>query len=377
MRPTRSIRAVGALAVLALALPTSASAVPSVTSAVVKTGNPGVTFLTDPAGAALTNTQTRYGLSLDGYALGFAENNGAIGDGVLDYSALPSEYRAPMTAEQKLAYPAAQTDLQAHATCAGVPALSDSATILAWQTNAANDPSYAYVPWQKAAAGLGDDPARWIAVVRRAVRVDLATVTDFRAACEGIAGRYYAADTSSPVANALVAGAVAPLEAQIATLKTSEATLKRSEASLRREKETSDRALAAARAALAVARETQRAADVAYQAFFTRPIQLTLAARRFAPPNGVALITGAPTDPVAITVEVTRRQRRALGLSSQVLVEANGEIGPEGALLVRLTPDRATARQLKRALARGRGIAVRVLAESGAHSASARATLTR
>lgn len=377
MRPTRSIRAVGAFAVLALALSTSAAAVPSVTSTVVKTGNPGVTFLTDPTGAALTNQQTRHLLSLDGYALGFAEDNGVTGDGVLDYSALPSEYRAPMTAEEKLAHPAAQTDLQAHATCSGVPALSERATILAWQANAANDPSYGYVPWQKASAGLGDEPARWIAVVRRATGVDLATAADLRVACEGLGGRYRAADTSSSVAGALIAGAVAPLEAQIATLKTSEATLKSSEASLRRAKEASDRALAAARAALAVARETQRAADAAYQAFFTRPIALTLAARRFAPANGVALITGSPTDPVAITVEVTRRQRRALGLSSPVLVEATGEIGPEGALLVRLAPDRATARQLRRALAKRRGIAVRVLAESGAHLAAARATLTR
>lgn len=374
MRPTRSFRAVGAFAVLALALPASASAVPSVTSGVVKTGNPGVTFQTDPTGAALTNTQTRYVLSLDGYALEFAEDNGVTGGGVLDYAALPSDYRAPMTAEQKLAYPAAQTDLQAHATCAGVPALSESATILAWQENAANDPSYAYVPWQKSAAGVGDDPARWTEVVRRATGVDLATATDLRAACEEKGGRYRAADSSTPIANALiangVANAVAPLDRQITALRSSEA-------SLRRGKETAERALATARAALAVARETQRASDVAYQAFFTRPIKLTLAARRFAPANGVALVTGSPTDPVTITVEVTRRQRRALGLASTVLVEANGEIGDDGALLLRLAPDRATARQLRRALAKRRAIAVRVLAESGANSAAAKATLTR
>lgn len=385
MRPTRSFRAVGALAVLALALPASASAVPSVTSVTAKTGNPDVTFLTDPTGAALTNTQTRYAVSLDGYVLGFAEDNGVTAGGVLDYSVLPSEYRAPMTLAEKLAYPAAQTGVQAHATCSGVPALSDSANVLAWQTNAANDPSYAYVPWQKTAAGLGDDPARWIAVVRRATNVDLAATTDFRAACDRLGGTYYAADTSSPLAAALIAAAVTPLEAQIATLKTSEttlktseATLKASEASLRRAKEASDRALATARAALAVARDLQRASDVAYQAFFIRPIELTLATKRFAPANGVALVTGSATDPVTITVEVTRRQRRALGLSSRVLVETNGVIGDEGALLLRLAPDRAIARQLQRALAKSRrGIAVKVLAESGANSDSLRATLTR
>lgn len=261
--------------------------------------------------------------------------------------------------------------MQAHATCSDVPALGDRSNILAWQTNAANDPTYAYVPFQKASAGLGDDPAKWIDVVRRATSVDLAATTDLRAACERLGGRYHTADTSSSIASAQIAAAVAPLDAQIATLK-------RSEATLRTGKDASDRALAAARTALATARDAQRAADAAYQAFFTRPIDLTLAARRFAPVNGVALITGAPTDPVEITVEVTRRQRRSLGLSSTVLVETTGEIGPEGALLVRLLPDRAIARQLKRALARRRaGIAVSVLAVSGGNNDAVRATLTR
>lgn len=327
--------------------------------------------MTNPTGDALTTTQTRYVLSLDGYALGFVEDNGVTGGGVLDYSSLPGYYRASMTAAEKLARVGVQTDLQAHATCSGVPALSDPATILAWQANAANDPSYGYVPWQKGSAGLGDDPAKWIPVVRRATGVDLATAADLRAACEGLGGRYHTADTSSAIATAQIAAATAPLDAQIATLK-------RSEATLRTGKDASDRALATARAALAAARDAQRAADVAYQAFFTRPIKLTLATRRFTLSSGVALITGSPTDPVALTVEITRRQRRSLRLSSTVLVEANGEIGDDGALLLRLVPDRATARQLRRALANRRGgIAVRVLAESGANSGAARATLTR
>jgi hypothetical protein len=377
LRPTRSIRAAGALAVLALALPASASAVPAVTSVVAKTGNPGVTFATDPTGAALTNEQTRYVLSLDGWALGFVEDNGVTGGGVLDYSALPADYRAPATAAQKLAFAPAQTDLQAHATCSGVAALSDEETVLAWQANAANEPYYAYVPWQRTSAGLGDDPAKWIAVVNRATGVDLATVADPRAACERLGGVYHAADTSSSIAGALVAAAIAPLDAQITTLKNSEATLKASEASLRRAKETADRAAATAREAQAAARAAQRAAEEGYQAFFTRPISLTLAERRFSLSAGVAMVTGPATDPVALTVEVTRAQRRALRLSSRVVVEATGEIGPEGATLVRLVPDRATARQLRRALGKRSRVAVTVLAESGGSSARARATLTR
>jgi hypothetical protein len=369
VRPTRfAVRAAGALALLALALPASASAVPTVTSVVAKTGNPGVTFATDPTGAALTNEQRRYVLSLDGYALGFAEDNGVTSGGALDYSALPSDYRAPMTAQEKLAYPAAQTGLQAHATCAGVAALADGATIAAWQ---GSDPVYAYVPWQKSSAGLGDDPAAWLPVVRRATGVDLATVADASAACAGLGGRYLPADTAAPIAGALIAGAVAPLDAQIAALR-------RSEATLRSGKEASDRALAAARDALRAARDALRAADAAYQALFLRPIELTLATRRFTLSGGVALVTGVATDPVALTVEVSRAQRRALGLASTVLVEANGEINAEGALLLRLLPDRATARRLRSALARRkRGIAVTVRAESGASSDVVRAVLVR
>lgn len=377
-------RAAGALAALALAAPASASAVPSVTSVVARTATPGVTFGTDPTGALL-GSQTRYVLSSDGYAVGFAEDNAAPDGGVIDYSVLPTEYRAPATAEQKRTYPTAQTRLQAHATCAGVARLVDGPTILAWQANAGNDPSYNYVPWQKASAGLGDDPAKWIPVARGATGVDLAalsTVADFRAACARLGGTYYPADTASSIANALIANAIAPLQTQVATLQ-------RDVATLRRARETVDRALA-------TAREAQRAAEVAYQALFTRPIELTLAAKRFAPRHGVAMITGSATDPVTVTVEVARGVARRLGLSSPILVEANAVIGSEGAVLVSLKPDAETLALLERRLAqparrggrrgsrRGRAakaanapIPVKVLAVSGGNRDSVAAKLTR
>jgi hypothetical protein len=376
LRPLRSIRAAGALAVLALAVPASASAVPSVTSVVAKTGNPGVTFLTDPTGADLTATQTRSVVSLDGYVLGFAEDNGATAGGVLDYSALPSDYRAPMTAQEKLAYPAAQTGLQAHATCSGVASLTDPATILAWQTGAA-EPAYAYVPFQRAPAGLGDDPATWIAVVRRATGVDLATAADPSAECERLGGRLVPADSPSPLAGALVAAATAPLQTQLADLSRAKEAVDRSLADTRASLATTRDALTTARTALQTARDALRAADAAYQALFLRPIDLSLATKRFAPNGGVALVTGVATDPVTLTVEVTRAQRRALGLSDTVLFETTGEINAEGALLLRLVPDRATARTLRRALLKRRTIPVTVHAESGATSDTVRATLTR
>jgi hypothetical protein len=349
------IRAAGALVALALAIPASASAVPSVTSVVAKTGDAGVTFLTDPTGAALTSTQTRYVISTDGYALGFAEDNGVTGGGVLDYSVLPSEYRAPMTAEEKRTYGPAQTDVQPHATCSGVAALSDGANILAWQRNAGNDPFYDYVPWQKTSAGLGDDPATWIAVVRTATGVDLsrlAAAADFRRACEDLGGTYHAADTASAVASALIANATAPLQRQVDTLT---------------------RARAASDRAAATARDAQRLAEAAYQALFTKPIDLTLAAKRFAAAGGVAMVTGSPSDPVTVTLELTRRKARKLGLGSNVLAEADGTLNADGAVLLTLKPDKAVLKKL----ARAKGVVpARVLAVSGGNEDSAEAVLT-
>lgn len=347
-----SIRAAGALAALALALPASAAAVPSVTTVEAKLDTPGVTFLTDATGAGLT-TQARSVVSADGYTAGYAETNGASGGGVIDYSVLPADYRAPMTAAQKLAYPGAQTDVQPHATCSGVAGLTDAGNVLAWQ---GRDPSYAYIPWQKTTAGLGDDPGTWIPVVRFVTRVDLSATADLRRACTDLGGTYVAADTASPIADVLIANALAPLQRQVATLA--------------RARDASDRAAAAARAA-------QRAAEVAYQALFTKPIALTLAAKRFAPANGVAvMVTGSPTDPVDVTLDIPKRKARKLGLSDGVLAEAFGVIGDDGALLLTLKPERAVARKL--AARRGRGVLpATVNAVSGGNEDSAKAIVVR
>ena len=356
MRFISSTRAVSALALLvALAIPASAAAVPNVTSVVGNPGDPGVVFPT-----VLTTTQVQYVVSVDGYAVGYGETNGVTRDGVLDYSVLPAAYRAPATAQDKLTFPAAQTGVQAHATCSNVPALSDAANILAWQRNAGNDPYYAYIPWQSASAGLGDDPTRWIPVVRTATGVDLsrlATAADARTACERLGGTYVAADTSSAIATALIANATAPLQRQIATLTRDNATLTRARA-------TADRAAATARAA-------QRLAEETYQSFFTRPIALTLAAKRFAPNGVVGMITGAPTDPVDVTLELARKKARKLGLP-RVLAETLGEINQEGATLITLKPD---ADVLAKIAKRPGLLAVTVHAVSGGNEDSARAKL--
>jgi hypothetical protein len=355
------MRAAGVLAGLALVIPASASALPSVTTVVAKTGNAGVTFLTDPTGAALTNTETRSVVAIDGYAVGFREDNGVTGGGVLDYSVLPAEYRTPMSAEDKRTYGPAQTDVQPHATCSGVTELSRGSNILAWQPNTGNDPYYNYIPWQKASAGLGDDPRGWISVVRSATGVDLSTLStaaDFRAACERLTGTYHAADTSTPIADALIANALLPLQTQVRTLQGQVTSLTRAKA-------TADTRLADATAA-------RRLAEEAYQALFTRPIDLTLAAKRFAPRNGVALITGSATDLVQVTLQVTKKQKTALGLSSRVLATADAEISTEGAALVTLKPDKAVTKRLEQ---RKGSIPVTVLAVSGGNQDSTTARL--
>lgn len=352
MRLKQPLRAAGALAALALALPATAAAVPTVYGVTAKTGDAGVTFLTDPTGASLTSTQEQYVVSVDGYAVGYREDNGVTRGGVVNYAALPSDYRAPMTAADKLGYAPAQTDVQAHATCSGVAALADPANVAAWQ---GRDPSYDYVPWQKASAGLGDDPTKWIAVVRAATGADLSALSsasDFTRACVALGGTYHAADTATAVDGALIANATAPLQRQITTLTAARAT--------------SDRAAATARAA-------QAAAEAAYQSFFQRPIRLTLAAKRFAPAAGVVMITGSPTDPVHVTLDVTRRQKRSLRLSDTELAAVDGELNDDGAALLAIKPDKGVVDKLER---RKGTIAVTVLAVSGGSRASSKAKLT-
>ena len=363
MKLFKSGCAAGVLAVLALALPAGASAVPGVYSVVAKTGNAGVTFLTDPTGAALTNTQTQYTVSADGYTLGFSEDNGVVGDGVLDYKQLPSEYRAPMTAEDKRTYGPAQTDVQAHATCAGVAELTSGETILAWQQESGDDPSYNYVPWQKASAGLGDDPGTWVPVVKTATGVDLSTlstVEDFTTACATLGGTYQPADTSSKIADALIDAAVAPFKKQVATLQDKVTSL------------TKDKA--AADKSLATEKDARKAAETAYQEQYNRPLNLTLAAKRLAPLNGaVVLVTGSINDPVTLTLELTKKRASALGLRSRVLAETTVFINAQGAAIATLKPTKAVAK----AIARHKGsVPVKVLAESSVLSDSAGAKFT-
>ena len=228
--------ALGVLVALALAIPASASAHPGVYTVTAKVATPGVTFATDPTGSGL-GTQTQYAIANDGWAKGFAETNGLVsGGGMINYKTLPGGFRngtsatpatTPMTPEEERTYAAAQTNVQAHATC-DVASLKTGAAILAWQ---GADPFFNYVPWQKVSAGLGDEPSEWIPVVLADTGVDLATLPNddpatkpneegeaAKVRCEGIGGTYYSADTPSVVDAAAISAAVEPVQAQVDSL---------------------------------------------------------------------------------------------------------------------------------------------------------------
>ena len=191
--------------------------------------------------------------------------------------------------------------MQPHATCSGVAALSSGANILAWQGETRR---YDYIPWQKASAGARRrpdqvDPRRENRDRRRPVGDDRLQKSVHRPR-----RHYHAADTASSVADTLIANATAPLQRQIDTLT---------------------RARAASDRAAATARDAQRLAEAAYQALFTKPIALTLAAKRFALGSGVVMVTGSPTDPVDVTLEIAKKKARKLGLSSNVIAEVAGQ----------------------------------------------------
>jgi len=230
MRSIKSRWAIALLACLVLAIPASASAHPGVYEVTAKVAGSGCEY---PTTGCLTD-QTQYAISNDGWAMGYKEDNGlASGPGMVNYKILPGTWRTPMTPEQKLTYPAAQTDVQPHATCLATK-LVEPVVILAWQSS---DPFFAYIPWQKISAGLGDEPSKWIPVVKAATAglpgapaagVDLSalsTEAEFKAACEALpggTGQYHKADTASEIDKATAAlkaqEAVAPFEAEVTSL---------------------------------------------------------------------------------------------------------------------------------------------------------------
>jgi len=434
------LRVAGLAAVLALATAAAASAHPGIYTVTQKLATGAITYGGDPTGAGLSTT-TQYVVANDGYAVGFTETagSGTVG-GMLNYKTMPTAYRKDMTPDQKRTYGPAQTLLQPHARCEGVPELDPNtaaggANILAWQllpgTTVSSggtpvpDPYFNYIPWQKtgvtvsgAPAGantnvLGEDPSFWIPVVKSATAtlagapaggVDLAalsTAQDFIDACTAIGGTYRKADAASSIANSLITGAVAPVQAQVTSLQGQLTTAQDEASALHAQlttlqgdndtlttgnKSVEDKAAAAlaaqlvaesrASAALAAqgAAETKAAnAEAARAALLARKLALTLPSKRLSATQPVAMATGPAGASATLTLRVGRKQQTALGLASPVLATVKKPIAADGALLVTLAPGRAAAK----ALAKAKGaVPVTVDVSSGGASASATAALT-
>ncbi|HEY6890828.1 MAG TPA: hypothetical protein VI300_23690 [Solirubrobacter sp.] len=341
----------------------------SATATVVSAGGADVTYASDPSGATMA-TQVQYVVNSDGYDLGFRETNGLGGGGLLNLKLLPTAYRAAMTPAQKLTYPLAQTGLQLHATCSGVAALADPANILAADLagRTDGDPFYGYLPWQKDPAGIGDDPAHWIPVVKAATAglpgappggVDLSALTsaaDFTRACQALGGTYHPADTASNVTTAVVAdavdAAVAPLNAQISAFSAQVNSLVPQLA-----------ALGSENAALKVAAPVTG----------PRTLRVTLTGRRLELARITAMVTGTPGRRATVEAQISTSAARALKLKSRTVARAAKTLDDRGAALVTLSAVKAAVKALAKTKS---SIPTTISAAAGTDRGSAKATLT-
>ena len=290
--------------------------------------------------ASCLTTRTQYDVANDGWALSFTEDNGLTtpGGGMINYKAMPSGWRTPMTSEDKRTYSDAKTALQAHATCT-LPAL-DSAATLAWQ---GSDPFFDYIPWQSKSAGIGDDPAKWIPVVKQKTGVDLTGMADdhAKAACATLAGSdtaYHKADTPATVADALLASVTSPLQSQVSQLQNQVGVLQAGKAA-------SDAAAAAA--------------ETARLALANRPLELTLSAKKFDLP--VAMVTGAAGTAVTVKVLLSSANAKELKLSRAIATKKT-TLGAQGAELLALSLTKRAAKAIAR---HGHAMKVTVKAAGG------------
>ncbi|MDA0174786.1 hypothetical protein OJ998_37145 [Solirubrobacter taibaiensis] len=333
----------------ALALPAAASAHPgvfTVTQTYRVASNTTCQWPDTTPGTCLA-TRTQYAVANDGYALSFTESNGVNGSGLLNYRAMAGTWRNTMSAEDKRAYGPAQTDLQAHATCAGI-GLDDSASILGWQTAIPADPFFNYVPWQSTSAGIGDVPAEWIAPVKAETGVDLTgmTAAQAEAACIGKSGVYRAADTSAAITGEQIADATRPLQSQITQLQTGIASLTTAKAAV----------------------DAQLAAALAPK---PRALTLKLSAKKF--DQGVAMVTGEPNTAVTVKALLSSANAKKLKIA-RTISSKSVKIDATGAALVDLGLTKKAAKAIDKHLPQ---LKVTVEAAAGTAKQTATGTLTR
>jgi hypothetical protein len=384
MRYLSQLRAICAVAVVAvLAAPAAASAHPSVYS------GEAVIDLNPAPGAFELGTQVRHMVTNHGYTTVLRETNGLTVDahkGVMSYALLPADRRAMLSATEELG---TSTGAQAHATC-DVAALNAESAVLNWQEE---DPFYNYVPFQKAAAGLDDDPADWIDDVRALTGVDLAQVSDDPAQaatqlemlCEsaapaGLGGTFVPADQTQNTIAALASGSVEhatePLLGRIAQLETFTAQLQAQKAA-------AEQAAAGAQAQVGQVGPLQQEnqslkAEVARMRLEATPLRISPVGKRSAAQlaaSGMSVrVTGPAGKRVTVRLLVSQAVAKSLGLKSRVLGKATATIGADATALVRVTLRKAAKAAMRKAKGSMR---VSLEAASGDRSASASRRLSR
>ena len=334
--------AVLATAVSVLGVPAAASAHPSVYTDVAK-------LVPSPAPPVITPAdlidQTRYVVSNHGNSYVLRESNNETSGGVVDYSLAPGAWRSQSTVTTSDLIAQAGTGAQAHHTCT-TPALTAVSAIEGWQEESSAgkpEPFFAYVPFQKASAGLDDHPEVWIPHVKTLTGVDLTTVSNdasaataqLKAMCEALPGPgvFVQADAMQTAATAFnsatILAATNPLNAQIDQLN----TLTRQ---VEAQKAAAERATGAAQAEVGRLKTRLRLEEIGNPA-------------RLAADGPSVTVTGPAGMPVTVRLRVDRATGKAIGWKSLVLGKETATIGQDSTVLVEFALSRAAKAALGKA----------------------------
>lgn len=356
--------AILATAVAALAVPAAVSAHPSVYQ------DEALSF----SGGTFTSQQ-RYVVSNHGNSYVLRESNGSpAGDtrGVIDYKLAPGPWRSQSTVDTQDLIDQAGTGAQPHHTCK-TPDLDSISAIEGWQEESAAgkpEPFFAYVPFQKASAGLDDHPEIWIPHVMSLTGVDLTTVsndpatakTQLQNLCQGLPGGVFveadAVQTAATSFNsATILAATTPLNARITQLDALTQMLETQRAAAQKAADDAQAALTGAQAEVARLSTRLRLEPVGGQS----------AARRAAAGRSVN-VTGPAGMRVVVRLRLTRAAAKASGWKSTVLGKEAVTLGQDGTARVVF----ALARKAKSALGKAKSSGVYFTARSGDRYASTR-----
>ncbi len=351
MKHLRTSALAGAtVAAAALAIPAAVSAHPSVyvTSAPIlaPAGLCSATGATPPytAAAFLATcvTQTRYVFTNHGNTYLLRESNGKTTGGAISYAHRPAGLAAATDYDVFSNPPQGPaTGAQVHATC-DVPALTTPTVIRSWQ---GTDPFYAYVPFQRTAAGFDDKASTWLGIVTTATGVDLQVLDDTdaarEAACEALPGAsassYVPADATQSTKAAWALGpveaAVKPLEEHVTSLTTDLAAKATELSTVKGALSNATTEIASLKAALTRLKLT----------FGASPSLDALAA------NGLALkLVGPASQTANVRLLVPADKLKKLGLKSRIIGTQKVVIAADGTASLTLKTTATAASALKK-----------------------------